>query len=274
MIRPALVLLCGAACGKVTNEHIRAAAILQMIHNATLLHDDVIDQAKSRRGLTTVNRLYGNESAILLGDLLLSRVFRMCVELDSRISSQIAAAAARTCEGELRQVLERGNWNLSQARYIATIADKTAALFRCACSAGAMLAGSSEIESLAEYGQNAGIAFQITDDLLDITGNENHIGKTLGSDVDNHKLTLPLIYFFRSADRSARRDVLKLLSRRWASDKRTLAGKLAEYGCLEYGRRVAQRFIKKAIDSIARLPQTQGKETLIETANFIIERTA
>ena len=171
MLRPGLVLLAGGGCGKITDEHIRIAAIVEMIHNATLLHDDVIDEGQKRRGESTVNSLWGNESAVLLGDFLLSRVFRMCADLESRLQKIIADAAARICKGELRQISQRQNWQLSEPEYIEIITAKSAAFFGCCCELGGLLAGASEAQaqSLICFGQNAGIAFQITDDLLDIS---------------------------------------------------------------------------------------------------------
>ncbi len=144
MIRPGLVLLSGLACGAVTEKHIRAAAIFEMIHNATLLHDDVVDEGESRRGVPTLNSLHGNESAVLLGDFMLAKVIRMCVGLGDRVSEIIALASMRTCEGELRQISQRGNRSLSEPEYIEIIAGKTAALFEGACAAGAVLAGAGE----------------------------------------------------------------------------------------------------------------------------------
>ncbi|HUT47210.1 MAG TPA: polyprenyl synthetase family protein, partial [Sedimentisphaerales bacterium] len=178
MIRPGLVLLAGRCCGKITDNHIRVAAIVEIIHNATLLHDDVIDEGKQRRGLPTINSLWGNESAVLLGDFLLSRVFKMCADLESKVANVIATAAVRLCEGELRQVVQKHNWQLSETEYIDVITEKSAVLFSSSCMLGGLLAGASEsqAQSLADFGLNAGIAFQITDDLLDIVGDESKTG--------------------------------------------------------------------------------------------------
>ena len=147
MIRPGLVLLAGRCCGKITDTHIRVAAVIEMIHNATLLHDDVIDEGKKRRGLPTINSLWGNESAVLLGDFMLSRVFKMCAELESQVANVIAAAAVRLCEGELRQVVQKHNWQLSETEYIDVITEKSAVLFSSSCLLGALLAGASESQT-------------------------------------------------------------------------------------------------------------------------------
>jgi len=147
MIRPGLVLLAGRCYGEITDNHIRVAAIIEIIHNATLLHDDVIDEGKQRRGLPTVNSLWGNESAVLLGDFLLSRVFKMCAELDSQVANVIAAAAVRLCEGELRQVVQKHNWQLNETEYIDVITEKSAVLFSSSCMLGGLLSGASESQA-------------------------------------------------------------------------------------------------------------------------------
>jgi len=277
MLRPGLVLLSGAACGKITQAHIRVAAIIEMIHNATLLHDDVVDDGKSRRGFTTVNCLKGNESAVLLGDFLLSRVFKMCVGLDGQADKVIASAACRTCEGELMQVLERGNWRISETEYIEIIADKSAALFSSACRLGASLAGggNAEVWSLAEYGRNTGIAFQIVDDLLDITGDENDMGKTLGRDADKDKITLPLIHLLSSTNKQGKREVIELLSGRRTGKhyKAALKRKLNQHGSIEYANNRAKKLVEKAIGAIGKIKQSAASEALIETAEFVVRRT-
>ncbi len=273
MLRPGLVLLAGAGCGNITDKHIRIAAIVEVIHNATLLHDDVIDEGQKRRGAPTINSLRGNESAILLGDFLLSNVFRMCAGLEPQIVEIIAAAAARTCEGELRQIAQRQNWRLSESEYIDIITEKSAALFSSCCELGALLAGAGEtqVQSLARFGLNLGIAFQITDDLLDIIGDENKTGKTVGSDVDRNKLTLPVIHLLRAVDESEKSIVKSRLNTAGES-KDALAEMLRSYGSLEYAHSQAQEFIAKAIASLADLKENEAKNALIETAEFVAGR--
>ncbi len=273
MVRPGLVLLAGACCGKITDEHIRIAAIVEMIHNATLLHDDVIDEGQKRRGLPTVNSLWGNESAVLLGDFLLSRVFEMCTDLQPRFQRVIATATARTCEGELTQIIQRQNWQLSESEYIDIITEKSAALFSSACFLGALLAQAAETQAqaLARFGLNIGIAFQITDDLLDIIGEESKTGKTLGSDVDKNKLTLAVIHLLRVVERSEKGAVIKKLSTAGES-KETLAEMLMSYDSLEYARSQAQEFVTKAITALADLEECKARQALIETGRFVAGR--
>ena len=284
MIRPGLVLLAGRATGEITDEHIRMAAIVETIHNATLLHDDVIDEGKKRRGVPTVNDLCGNESAVLLGDFLLSRVFRMCADLQTRFQRIIAAAVTRTCEGELRQIVQRRNWQLSESEYIQIIAEKSGALFSASCLLGASLAEANEIRArmLADFGLNVGIAFQITDDLIDIIGDESQTGKTLGGDVDKNNLTLSLIHFLDAADENEKSALIDFLStnregtveRDADSEKKSLRGLLSRFGSLEYARSRAEEFIAEATRSLADLKNSDAKDALVETARFVGRRAA
>ena len=278
MIRPGLVLLAGGCYGKITDKHISVAAIIEMIHNATLLHDDVIDEGKKRRGLPTINSLWGNESAVLLGDLLLSHVFKISAQLESRVADVIATAAVRLCKGELRQVAQRHYWQLNEAEYIDVITEKSAVLFSSSCFLGGFLAGASEsqAQSLADFGLNAGIAFQITDDLLDIIGDESKTGKTLGSDVDKHKLTLALIHLLRVVDEKEKNDIINSFLDRKDSqyDKHALVEILNRHGSLEYARSRAREFVTTAKQALTGFKQSDFKEALIETAEFMVGRVS
>lgn len=287
MLRPGLVLLSyrvvrDASCEKNTqyaicntqDEVIRVAAIMEMIHNATLLHDDVIDDGQSRRGLPTVNKLWGNEAAVLLGDFMLSRVLKKCSGLEPRIAGMIAAAAARTCEGELRQVVQRRNWRLSESEYIDIITEKSAAFFSSCCGLGALLARGSkaQIRMLENFGLNAGIAFQIADDLLDMIGDEGRTGKTGGSDVDKNKLTLTVIHLLKAIDDEERKRVYKMLNHTVTEGKAELLEMLRSYGSLEFAHNVAHKFVDKAIHALAEFKKSDAKKSLIETARFIAAR--
>lgn len=277
MIRPGLVLLSGLACGSVAEKHIRSAAIFEIIHNATLLHDDVVDEGKSRRGVPTVNSIHGNESAVLLGDFLLGRVIRMCVGLGDRVSEIIAVASMRTCEGELRQISQRGNWLLSETEYIEIIAGKTAALFEGACATGAVLAGAGEstVQALASFGRNVGIAFQITDDLLDLVGEQDKTGKPAGNDLDRDKLTLPLIHLLKTAGEVEKEKVKQILSQQNGdSGRMEMVTRLNTCSSIEYAKRRAEEFVEQAIAAIAAVGDNRGSKSLVETARFITSRTA
>jgi len=273
MIRPALVLLSGRACGKITDEHIHVAAIIEMIHNATLLHDDVIDEGKTRRGFETINSLWGNEAAVLLGDFMLSKVFGMCASLDKEVMEIISETTMRTCEGELRQITQRLNWRLSEAEYIEIITDKTAAIFAACCRLGAFLAKGSkkEQEALACFGRDMGIAFQITDDLLDIVGEEKQTGKTGGNDVDKNKLTLPVINLLANTAENQKGEVIKKLVA--ARDSRhAFVEILKSNGSIEYSFERAKQYVSKALSELSPLGDSPAKDALIKTAGYITER--
>lgn len=275
MIRPALVLLAGRCVGSIRDEHIEVSAVMEMIHDATLLHDDVIDDGMTRRGAPTVNSVWGNESAVLLGDFVLSQVFRMTVDLDPVLAKVVAETAVCVCEGELRQVTQKQNWQLTEAELISIITDKSAAFFRGCCRLGALLSTTSneQIEALSRYGLKAGIAFQIEDDLLDIAGNEVETGKTPQRDVTKSKPTLATIHLLGAVSASARADVLALLDDPSESQDE-LRRMLDDQGSLDYAHRCARRYVDEAVEALAMIPESAGKEALIEMARFMADRKA
>jgi len=276
MIRPGLLLLAGRCFGEITDRHIQVAAIIEMMHNATLLHDDVMDEGQKRRGLPTVNSLCGNEIAVLLGDFLLSRVFKMCTELPSEPAKVVAASAVRLCEGELGQLVRKHNWQLSESEYIEVITEKSAVLFNSACFLGALLSQADErrARSLADFGLNTGIAFQITDDLLDLVGDESKTGKTLGTDVDKHKLTLAIIHLLGAANEPQKKSIIEsYLDRKDTEcDRHALVQMLNRYGSLEYANKRAKEFITAAVQALADLQQSDARDALIETTRLMVGR--
>jgi octaprenyl-diphosphate synthase len=265
MFRPALVLLSGLACGKLQPQHIELAAIVELVHTATLLHDDVIDQARTRRSQPTVNCLYGNTAAVLLGDFLLSRAFLAGEELNLPVATKILSQTAqRICQGELLQNLRRADWTMGQDDYMEIIEAKTAALFSTACRLGAMVseANSQTTEDFARYGRGVGLAFQITDDILDITGDDKKIGKTLGTDAAQKKPTLPLIHCLGRQRSNQRKILLETFSGELEPEK--LVQILNDSGSLDYVRGIAKHF---AAEAAASLPgQTAAVESLRKIA--------
>jgi octaprenyl-diphosphate synthase len=275
MLRPGMVLLAGECFGALTDAHLQVSAMVEMIHHATLLHDDVLDEGCKRRGIPTANYLWGNESAVLLGDFLLSQVFRMAAELDSPVARILAQTAARVCEGELRQTVHKRNWQLSEAQYLEIITEKSASFFGGCCRLGAMLSQADEgqIEAVAQFGLLAGIAFQITDDLLDIAGDESHTGKTLQSDFAKDKPTLAVIHVLRTLD-AARQGEVRVLLESPDGTGRELAVMLERAGSLRYAREQAAAYVARAIQALAEVPSSPAKEALIETARFMANRVA
>ncbi len=274
LLRPGFVLLSGACFGPLTQEHIRVAAMVEMIHHATLLHDDVIDDGHLRRGAPTVNHLWGNESAVLLGDFVLSQVFRMAADLDPAAARIVAQTAIRVCEGELRQVGQRCNWQLSESEYIDIITEKSASFFSGCCRLGALLSHASDahVESLARFGLSAGIAFQIADDLLDITGDEARMGKAGHSDVAKDKLTLAVIHLIGTMEQPQAAQVRAKLE---TPDglRGELADLLRRSGSLQYAQERAREYVNQAIEALADLPTGRARDALAESARFMAERT-
>jgi len=274
MIRPGLVLLTGACLGRITQEHIRVAATVQMIHDATLLHDDVVDEGSTRRGVPTINNLWGNESAVLLGDFVLSRVFKMTAEFPSPVARVLAQTAVHVCQGELRQVLQKRNWRLRESEYIEIITDKSASFFSGCCRLGAMLAQDREdqIEAASRYGLHSGVAFQIMDDVLDIAGDERRMGKESQSDFDRSKPTLAVIHLLESVGAKERDHIIALLKTP-ARSKSELAAMLAQNGSMEYARRRAEQYVAMAVHALEALPAGEARGALADTARLMADRT-
>jgi geranylgeranyl pyrophosphate synthase len=251
------------------------AAIVELIHNAALLHDDVIEGGQKRRGVPTVNNLCGSESAVLLGNFLLSKVFKMCAVLEPDIVNIIARTVVRVCEGGLRQITKKQDWQLSESEYIDIITERSAVLFSSCCLLGGLLAGASETQAqlLAGFGLNTGIAFQINEELADAIGDESKTDKTLGSYVDRNQLTLAVIHLLRTLDEGKRETVIKsYLEPDTRCEKEGLAGMLRRFGSLEYSHTRIQEFVTKALDSLTDLKEGEAKGALIETAKFIGRR--
>jgi octaprenyl-diphosphate synthase len=275
MLRPILLLLAGQACGQTGEKHERLAAVIEMVHMATLIHDDVLDEAEIRRSAVTINRMTSNETAVMLGDLLISRSFQMCSSIGSQRASQIVAAAAATvCEGELLQLSHRGNFALTEQQYFAIIDRKTAALTVAACELGALYAQATvqTVHHLREYGRSVGIAFQIVDDILDITGSQEQTGKTLGTDAQKGKLTLPLIHHLQSSPNGGDERMLAYLQAPAAQDRAYLQQLLTQSGSLDYARRCAADHVAKAVASLACLPGSPARTQMESIARFIIAR--
>ena len=274
MLRPALVLLCGKCCGRVTPLHRQIAAIVELIHIATLLHDDVIDESHQRRGRRTINSLYGNEAAVISGDFLFGRVFRMCAELSHPTAGKIIAdTCIRVCQGELEQNFHRGNRQLSEAEYLSIITEKSASFLSSCCRLGAVAADAPAKQStaFADFGLNIGIAFQIIDDVLDIAGNEQAMGKSTGSDFTMDTFTLPMIHLLATAEAKDRSAILELLASS-APNKDVVTAFLRQYGSLDYACDRAAQFRRLAVDALAEVAESSAKTALIETADFCINR--
>jgi octaprenyl-diphosphate synthase len=271
-LRPALLLLSGQACGQVRREHHVLAAVVEMIHLATLVHDDILDESELRRSRATIHRRWGNEAAVLIGDYLISHAFHLCSSLGEVQAARLIGSTTNTvCEGELMQVANRGNFKLSEAQYLEIISRKTASLIGACCLLGAIYADAGEHQaSLVErFGQSLGTAFQIIDDVLDIAGSEQTVGKSLGRDLALGKLTLPGIHYLRTASAEQRQAFMQLLTE---GNPRRIAQLLEASQSLAYARQVARRYVEQAQAALAELPATPARESLVALAEFALTR--
>ena len=273
-LRPTLLLLTAHACGRVTPAHHVLGAVVEMVHTATLVHDDVLDEAAVRRHVPTVNAGWGNKASILLGDYLFTHAFHLTSTIgEAQACELIGEATNRVCEGELHQTLQRGNLNLTEAEYLEIIDGKTAALTACCCRLGALYAGADAetVERLANYGRLLGLAFQVADDLLDLVGREDAAGKTLGTDLEQQKLTLPLIHMLATlpADESA---ALKKILGNGRPKRPAVAAGLARTGAVEYARDRAKSLAAEAAGELAGLPPSECRELLRLLTHWAVRR--
>jgi octaprenyl-diphosphate synthase len=275
MLRPTLVLLAGKAAGQLTDAHIVLGTVVEMVHMATLVHDDVLDEAELRRKGATINHLRGNEAAVLLGDYLISHSFHLCSSLDSQFASRtIGRTTNQVCEGELLQLHNRNNHALDEETYYQIISLKTASLCATCCMLGATYAGADQtrVAQLELFGLSLGIAFQIQDDILDILGDPGTVGKTLGLDIEKGKLTLPMIHFMRTAPREHRELLRSLLSGQEPDKVEKIRNLILPSHSISYARDKARQYIGRARDALADLPESDARRLLDAMAEFVISR--
>jgi octaprenyl-diphosphate synthase len=275
-LRPALLLLTARACGRVETAHHVLGAVVELIHTATLVHDDVLDAATVRRHRPTVNAGWGNQTSILLGDFLFTHAFHLASSVDARACRLIGEATNRVCEGELQQGTERGNLGLSEDDYFDMIDGKTAELTSCCCRLGALYSGAvpERVEALARYGRWLGVAFQIADDLLDLVGEEQATGKSLGTDLAQQKLTLPLIRLLTTAPREAAAKLEEVLGSAGNHKREELRPLLAESGALRYAGRKAEEFAARARDELGCLPPSECRTILEHLSERVVHRSS
>lgn len=274
-LRPTLLLLTAHAVGAITPMHHRLAAVVEMIHTASLVHDDVLDSASLRRHVPTVNALWGNQASVMLGDHLFTHAFYLTSMMgDVRACQIIGAAANRLCAGELHQISRRGRLDLSEDEYYEIIDAKTAELTACSCRLGTLYADLSEdtIAHLTNYGRALGMAFQIADDLLDIIGEEKTTGKSLGTDLDQQKLTLPVIYLLQNAPAEQASRVRAILTAAGNHKRDALLPELRDAGAIDYTRRKAQGFVAEALASLECLVPSEGRSILELVADRVVHR--
>ncbi len=280
MLRPSLVLLTGLAAADrpdqadlLTEGHRTVAAVIEMIHMATLVHDDVLDGAQTRRRGATVNYLRGNETAVMLGDYLISNAFHLCSTLNEpAISLALGAVTNTLCEGELLQLHHREDLSIDEQTYFEIIRRKTASLVAACCRLGAQLSGASaDVCAAADrFGIALGIAFQIQDDLLDLVGDENTVGKTLGLDLDKGKLTLPILRHMFTVDAADRGAALLAVQQR---DHDRLLSMLDESGSVQYTRDIARQYADAARRELDAFTDSRARDLLAIITNQTVQRT-
>lgn len=276
-IRPLLTIAAAQLCGYTGNRHIPLAAAIEFVHAATLLHDDVIDESDKRRGRTTANILWGNKASILVGDFLFARSFELMVKTDSiDVLETIAEASKTITEGEILQLDSLNNLEQPEENYLRIIGAKTATLFSAGCKSGAMLATKdvNKIGSLSNFGYYLGMLFQIMDDILDYTGDASEIGKDIGKDLLEGKVTLPLLHAFQKANGTDRRFMMQLIGSETISPDTlsALRDLFEKYRSIKYALEKANSYHLKAIDCLSGFQDSLLKTTLIKLAAASTQR--
>ncbi|MFH1006155.1 MAG: polyprenyl synthetase family protein [Candidatus Latescibacterota bacterium] len=272
-LRPVFVLLSSRIGGQRGERAIDLAAAIELIHTASLVHDDVIDKADVRRKRSTVNATWGNEVSVLFGDYIYSRAFYLLGRIEKpEILAILSRATSVMCEGEMIQIAERGHWELSETAYLSIIEKKTASLFAACCESGALLGGADaeQVKALSRYGTCFGIAFQILDDCLDMIGEEKDLGKSLGSDLEGGKTTLPLILLLNALPEKEKQKVMTLLESRDRMASQAQIREMAqEYGAMDRSLEKASAYVEQAKEEVAALDECSPKEGFLNLADML-----
>jgi octaprenyl-diphosphate synthase len=275
-MRPMLLLLSAGAFGYGGPHRHELAAVVEFIHTATLLHDDVVDESELRRGRATANALFGNSAAVLVGDFVYSRAFQMMVEVDNlRVLRVLADATNVIAEGEVMQLVNCHNPDIEERGYLEVIRCKTAKLFEAATRLGALLGGAprGQEDAVADYGTHLGTAFQLIDDVLDYSGEQAVIGKNVGDDLAEGKPTLPLIYAIKHGTPQQAQLVRHAVEQGGRGDLAAVVEAIRSTGALDYARAQAQRESRAACDALGGLPHSRQRDFLLQLADFAVTRS-
>ncbi|MCL4546430.1 MAG: polyprenyl synthetase family protein [Deltaproteobacteria bacterium] len=278
-IRPSLVLLCAKLCGYTGEDHILLATVIEFIHTATLLHDDVVDSALLRRGQSSANIVFGSEASVLVGDYLFAKSFEILSKINNlKIISAYANATTLMAEGEVKELVKTADINTTEDEYLDIIIKKTAVLFACASQAGAIISGkdaeSEYEEDLYDYGLNIGIAFQLMDDTLDYTSKNKEFGKFIGNDLKEGKITLPVIHTLERCTDQEKEDFKEIIFKKkiTKNDLNNVLKLINKYNAIEYTIEKANQSIEKAKYNLRKFENSITKESLIELADYVVER--
>ena len=275
-LRPRSVVLSARALGYPGSKHITLAAIIEFIHTATLLHDDVVDASALRRGQATANSVFGNEASVLTGDFLYSRAFEMMVDVGNMRVMEILAKTTNTiAEGEVLQLLNCHNPDVTEERYLEVIYSKTAKLFEAAARLGAVINENDVAteEAMARYGMHLGTAFQLIDDVLDYTANSQELGKNVGDDLAEGKPTLPLLYAMRTGNETQRDLIRDAIKKGGLGRIEEVVAAIESTGANAYTARRAEDEAQRATEALASIPESPYKQALVDLASFSVHRT-
>lgn len=276
-IRPALLILSARLCGYEGERHVLLASVIEFIHTATLLHDDVVDNAVLRRGIASANTLWGNQASVLVGDYLFSKSFSIIVEDgDLDVLRIIADATTRIAEGEVLQLASMSDPATTEERYIEVVKSKTAVLLATACQVGAILGGTrGERESaLRDFGMDVGIAFQLIDDTLDYVSSEEKFGKSIGHDLEEGKVTLPLIHTLKQCTAAEKQQIEDVLGSDSLDDDgfRGVVSLVSAYGGIKYAIRTARAYVERGKSRLASFQDSPHRQALLSLADYIVTR--
>jgi len=276
-IRPILVFLSAKTCGEITKSTFRGATLVEILHTATLVHDDVVDDADTRRGLASINAVWKNKVAVLMGDYLLSTGLMLSLKYeDHYFLNAVSNAVRRMSEGEILQIQKSRELDIDEETYLKIISDKTASLLSTCSEIGAasVTTDITKRKLMKDFGENVGMAFQIRDDVLDYTSRKNIIGKPIGGDIKEKKITLPLIHSFAQAPKKEARSVLKMIRNGAAGkDVEKIIAFTEHYGGIQHAVSKAEEYSAQARECLKPFPDSRAKAALLKFVDFVMERT-
>jgi len=276
-LRPILLLLCSGLKGKPTDKSIQTAIIVELLHSATLIHDDVVDNSHLRRGNPSVNSIWENRISVLIGDYLFAHIFGSLVDMnDNRLIKIISEVTSQMSQGEMLQMERAHDFQMDEETYMKLISNKTASLLAATCQIGAITSSvdndPEHIENMRNFGENLGIAFQIKDDLLDFYGKQEDLGKPIGKDLIENIITLPVMFSLKNTDQENRKKILSIMEKSNEDELETIIEFVKNSGGLEYAEQKADSYIKSALKRLDDYPSSQYKESLILLSEYITSR--